>query len=153
MIDLQMRPATIDDIPELLRFWQSSAENDSRPVDSGTAVRRVIERDPDALVVAVADGEDGEDGDDGDDGRRIVGSIIAGWDGWRCHLYRLAVSPEFRRQGLGRRLIEHAEQRLTALGATRIDAMVLDGNDLGQSIWRSAGYTQQPEWSRWVKPI
>ena len=131
MTEVQIRPATNADVPELLRFWMSAAENATRPVDTAAAVDAVIARDPDA----------------------IVGSIIAGWDGWRYHLYRLAVSPEFRRQGLGRRLLEHAEARLTALGATRIDAMVLDGNELGHSIWRSSGYVPQPEWSRWVKPV
>ena len=139
MTDVQIRPATSADVPELLQFWMSAAENATRPVDTAAAVDAVIARDPDALIVAVS-------------GDTIVGSIIAGWDGWRHHLYRLAVGPEFRRQGLGRHLLEYAEARLTALGATRIDAMVLDGNELGHSIWRSSGYAPQPEWSRWVKP-
>ena len=29
--------------------------------------------------------------------------------------------------------------------------MVLDDNDLGQSIWAARGYHRQSEWSRWVK--
>ena len=39
------------------------------------------------------------------DGEHIVGSVIAGWDGWRCHLYRLAVAPARRREGIGRALL------------------------------------------------
>ncbi|MFB6610788.1 GNAT family N-acetyltransferase [Agromyces sp. NPDC056379] len=139
MADPEFRTATPDDIPEVLQFWQSSAENDTRPVDTAAAVERLIARDPDALIVAVVDGT-------------VVGSVIAGWDGWRAHLYRLAVSPEFRRRGIGNRLLEHAAAGLSQFGAARIDAMVLDGNELGQTIWQSAGYSPQPEWSRWVKP-
>jgi hypothetical protein len=48
-------------------------------------------------------------------------------------------------------LLDLAEQRLVDLGASRIDAMVLDDNHLGQSIRAARGYQPQSEWSRWVK--
>jgi len=41
------------------------------------------------------------------------------------------VHPDYRRQGGGSLLLDAAEQRLAALGATRFDAMVLEGNELG----------------------
>jgi ribosomal protein S18 acetylase RimI-like enzyme len=83
----------------------------------------------------------------------IVGTIIAGWDGWRCHLYRLAVAPHRRRAGIGRRLIAAAEERLGRQGGTRADAMVLDENQRAHGIWAAHGYSRQDEWSRWVKPL
>lgn len=135
------RPATDDDIPAILAFWTEAAENDSRPTDSADAVRRQLERDPAALVLVE------------DDSGRVVGTVIAGWDGWRAHVYRLAVHPGARRQGIGSALLEHVEARFTALGATRVDAMVLEDNALGQSIWRSAGYLPQDDWRRWVKAL
>ena len=54
---------------------------------------------------------------------------------------------------MGSRLLDQAERRLAALGATRMCAMVLDENDPGAGLWRSAGYVPQGEWSRWVKPV
>ncbi len=72
---------------------------------------------------------------------------------WRYHLYRLAVRPDARRQGVGSALLAAAERRLSALGATRVDAMVLDRNDLGQSLWRAGGYHRQDDWRRWVKTL
>ena len=137
---MEFRPAVIDDIADILALWQVAAENDSRPADDATKVRALIERDPDALELALLDG-------------RIVGSLISGWDGWRAHLYRLAVHPDQRRSGIGRALLGRAAQRLEALGATRIDAMVLQHNDLGQRIWTAEGYAPQDEWRRWVLPI
>jgi hypothetical protein len=47
--------------------------------------------------------------------------------------------------------LDAAEQCFTALGARRVDAMVLSDNELGQQAWVAAGYERQPEWSRWVK--
>jgi len=139
MIDTVLRPAKLSDVAALLSLWKVAAENDSRPTDTEDAVERLLDRDPGACLVAEQDG-------------RIVGTVIAGWDGWRAHLYRLAVHPDVRRQGVGGALLAAAAERLVALGATRLDAMVLEGNALGQSIWRSAGFVSQDEWRRWVRP-
>lgn len=140
MAPFTIRAAEPADVPAVLDLWQSSAENASRPNDTAEAVELLLARDPGALIV-VADGEE------------LVGSVIAGWTGWRAHLYRLAVRPDRRREGIGGALLQAAETRLIGLGATRLDAMVLDGNDLGERIWRAAGYTRQDDWGRWVKPV
>ena len=61
--------------------------------------------------------------------------------------------PDHRRRGIGAALLDAAHARFTALGATRVDAMVLDANDLGAAIWTSAGYERQDDWRRWVRPL
>jgi ribosomal protein S18 acetylase RimI-like enzyme len=137
---ITIRVATADDVDSLLALWAIAAENASRPRDSAEAVRSLLARDPEACLVACADGQ-------------LVGSLIAGWDGWRAHLYRLAVHPDARRRGIGRALLDAGARRLQELGATRLDAMVLDDNELGQSLWRRAGYKPQANWRRWVKPV
>ena len=70
---------------------------------------------------------------------RIVCTVIAGWDGWRCHLYRLAVAPHRRREGIGRQLVAAAEERFGVLGGTRADAMVLDDNADAHAVWSAGG--------------
>ncbi|MGS2615883.1 GNAT family N-acetyltransferase [Micromonospora sp. LZ34] len=137
---LSLRPATVAEIPAVLAFWRVAAEDAHRPADSARAVETLIARDPEALILAL-------------DGTDLVGTVIAGWDGWRCHLYRLAVAPQRRRQGIGRLLVEAAEERFRQLGGTRADAMVLDDNTLAHQAWRTCGYGRQTEWSRWVKPL
>jgi ribosomal protein S18 acetylase RimI-like enzyme len=137
---MTLRPAVRADVPGILAFWRSAAEDTHRPTDTARAVEALIARDPEALILAV-------------DGTVIAGSVIAGWDGWRCHLYRLAVAPSHRRQGIGRALLGAVEERFRQLGGTRVDAMVLDGNDLAHRAWRAGGYAPQPEWSRWVKRL
>jgi ribosomal protein S18 acetylase RimI-like enzyme len=138
--ELIFRPATAADVDPILLFWKDSAEDSNRPTDSGEAVHRLILRDPEALVLVT-------------DGDLIVGSLVIGWDGWRCHLYRLAVRPEYRRRGISTSLLQLAEARFLAAGGARADAMVLDGNDSAHHVWSRAGYTRQAEWSRWVKPL
>jgi ribosomal protein S18 acetylase RimI-like enzyme len=140
-VPYSLRSANTADVPGLLSLWVEAAENDSRPADTREAVLALLSRDPDAVIVAAAD--HGE----------LAGSIIAGWDGWRYHLYRLAVRPTWRRQGVGSALLGAAEDRFKALGATRADAMVLVSNDLGQRLWQASGYSEQAEWLRWVKTL
>ncbi|WP_067494514.1 GNAT family N-acetyltransferase [Actinoplanes sp. TFC3] len=140
MENLTVRTADAQDLGAVLRFWSAAAENANRPPDSHAALAALHLRDPDALILAV-------------DGAGIAGTVVAGWDGWRCHLYRLAVDPARRRSGIGRTLIAAAEQRFRALGGTRADAMVLDDNEGAHAIWAASGYRRQPEWSRWVKTL
>ncbi|MEY9967156.1 ribosomal protein S18 acetylase RimI-like enzyme [Streptacidiphilus sp. MAP12-16] len=139
MADLHLRSAAPADVEALLRFWKESAEGTSIS-DDPDGVSRLIARDADALIVAERDG-------------RIVGTVIAGWDGWRCSLYRLAVDPGSRRQGVARALLVAAERRFAALGGRRGDAMVLDRNELGRSAWLASGYAPDPEWTRWTKQL
>ncbi|MFJ8659454.1 GNAT family N-acetyltransferase [Streptomyces sp. NPDC093795] len=139
MIDLRIRAATRADVEAVLAFWSESAEGTSVS-DDVHGVTRLVERDPEALILAVADGV-------------IVGSVIAGWDGWRASLYRLAVLPSYRRRGISTALLRAAEERFVALGGRRVDAMVLEANETGRSLWTAAGYDRQDHWRRWVKPL
>jgi ribosomal protein S18 acetylase RimI-like enzyme len=139
-VSLVLRSAVVADVDGLLGLWREAAENADRPPDTREAVMAVLYRDPDAMIVAEQGGE-------------LVGSIIAGWDGWRCHLYRLAVRPACRRRGVASALLRAAEDRFKALGAGRADAMVLESNDRGQNLWQATGYRRQDNWRRWVKSL
>ncbi|MFD8703096.1 GNAT family N-acetyltransferase [Kitasatospora sp. NPDC059648] len=137
-----LRAAVPGEIPALLALWARAAKGTSI-TDDAAGVAALLARDPDCLIVAAA----------ADDPATPLGTVIAGWDGWRCHLYRLAVDPGHRRRGIGAALLAAAEERFVALGGRRADAMVLDDNALGHRTWQAAGYRPEPQWSRWVKPL
>ncbi|MFC7865200.1 GNAT family N-acetyltransferase [Streptomyces murinus] len=137
--ELRLRPAVPDDLDAVLAFWRTAAEGTSIS-DDRAGVERLLERDPQALILAERGGEP-------------VGTVIAGFDGWRCHLYRLAVTPERRRQGVATALLAAAEERFVRLGGRRADAMVLVRNERARYAWSAAGYAPEERWRRWVKPL
>ena len=139
-MSITFSPINKSQIQEALDFWKIHAENHSRPFDSADLVSQLIERDPDALILAIHEG-------------KIVGTVIAGWDGWRGSIYRLAVDGNLKGQGLGRQLMEKAEERLKTLGATRVNAVVNEENLAAHSFYQRLGYSKQLEWARWIKDL
>jgi len=86
----------------------------------------------------------------------LIGTVIAAWDGWRGNIYRLAVLPDYRRQGIGQHLVERAESFLSSKGARRISVLVAKDESLARSFWDTAtdtGYNQDLRIVRYVKTL
>ncbi len=132
-----IRSAVPVDLPDVVDLWDR-AGGPTRLAGRLTEANRLLERDPGALLVAEHDG-------------RVVGTLIVGWDGWRAHLYRLAVEPPARRHGIARALVAEAQARARRLGAVRLDAMVDDANDTAIGFWARIGFEPDDHDSRWSR--
>jgi GNAT superfamily N-acetyltransferase len=133
-----IRAATADDIRAVLALWERERSASAVTADTPEVVMRAIE--PGALLLAERDG-------------RLVGTLIAGWDGWRGNLYRLVVEPGHRRQGIARDLVEAGESRLRALGATRITALVGRAQPEAAAFWEATGYEDDTNVGRFVRNV
>jgi len=71
---------------------------------------------------------------------RIVGTVMAGFDGVRGWVHKVATHPDFRRKGIAHELMNAAEAGLAELGCTKLNLQVRDGNDPAASFYRSLGY-------------
>ena len=60
-----------------------------------------------------------------------------------AHLEAIVVSPSARGQGLGRRLLQRAEDRVKELGAKTLTLHVFANNQRARSLYRSHGFDEE----------
>jgi ribosomal protein S18 acetylase RimI-like enzyme len=137
--EVVVRPGRREEIPGVLGLWREAGSVPSVS-DDPASLERLLETSKDALLVAETDG-------------LVVGTIIAGWDGWRANFYRLAVLPSARRQGIALRLVADAERRLAARGARRLSAIVMSTHDPAVALWLAAGYIHDTRVGRYVRTL
>jgi ribosomal protein S18 acetylase RimI-like enzyme len=137
-VAIRLRSCRISDIPAVLELWTRAT--DGSVGDNAKAIRLRLRRDRELFLIAL-------------DGKRVIGSLIGGWDGWRATMARLAVDPAYRRRGVARRLVQRVEREFCTIGAVRVSCLVLDENRLARAFWQSAGYSHDPETVRYKKDL
>jgi ribosomal protein S18 acetylase RimI-like enzyme len=112
---------------QVVALWKSVFGYDTPHNDPGLAIDKKLEVNDGLLFVAVA-------------GTTVVGTIMAGYDGHRGWLYSLAVAPAHRRQGIGSRLVCHAESALITKGCVKINLQILEDNASVAAFYAALGY-------------
>jgi ribosomal protein S18 acetylase RimI-like enzyme len=133
---VEIRNAVLGDVDEIVELWRQFG-GPTRSLGQHDEARALLARDRDALIVACIDSAG------------VIGSLIVGWDGWRCHLYRLVVHPDHRRGGVAGRLLAEGRRRAVALGAARLDAMVHRDNESAIAFWQAQDFELQDDDARW----
>jgi ribosomal protein S18 acetylase RimI-like enzyme len=138
--DIRVRRCAHDDVDAVLRLWSLTRSRNASVPDRREDVESLLDGGPAALLVAEAADE-------------VVGAVIAGWDGWRGNIYRLAVHEDYRRLGVGLRLIRAAESYFREQGGRRVTALVAFDDAAAGAFWDAAGYPQDHEIGRRVRNI
>ena len=97
-------------------------------------IRRKLQVQPELFLVAA-------------DGSGLVGTVMAGYDGHRGWLYYLASDPARRGEGIARRLVAEAEERLEAMGCPKVQLMVRPENGVAQGFYDALGYEPFDIWA------
>ena len=124
----------------MLALWQA-AEALPTNTDDGAAIRLLIAHPAAVLLLAL-------------EADLLVGTVIAGFDGWRGGIYRLAVRPSHRRRGIAGTLVAEAARRLEAFGARRLAAFARAEEAHALAFWDSgagAGFERGPDYVRYVR--
>lgn len=122
----RIRPCTDEDCDAIAALWRKAGL--TRPWNDPAADFRRCRETPTAeLFVAELGGA-------------AVGSVMAGTDGHRGWVYYLAVDPEVRRNGLGRRLMRRAEKWLKEAGAPKVQLMIRPENGPVRAFYHTLGY-------------
>jgi ribosomal protein S18 acetylase RimI-like enzyme len=129
---LVIRPFDRNDTEAVLAVWcdafpQYDAEDAPAHRDPRRSIEMKLATQPELFFVAVHES-------------RLVGTLMAGYDGHRGWLYSLGVVPDARRLGIGRALLAHAEAALAARGCRKVNLQVLPGNDDACRFYGALGY-------------
>ena len=125
--DFTIRQFQSSDTDQLIELWQQvlpATQPWNNPVEM---LDRKLRQDDGLIWVAERDD-------------RIVGGVMAGYDGVRGWVYSLAVKPEHRIIGIGSQLIETAESALLALGCPKVNLQVRSTNLAVIEFYRQCGY-------------
>ena len=133
MEEIRIQPMTIGDYDEVRALWMTISGFGIRALDDSPAdIRRFILRNPTTSVVARA-------------GERIVGSILCGSDGRQGALYHVCVAREYRRRGIGTRMVGYCMQQLKLMGINKVSLIAFVRNDAGNAFWKQIGWTRKTD--------
>lgn len=101
----------------LLRAWNDPKKD----------IQRKLSVRPDLFLVGTIDG-------------KVVATVMVGYEGHRGWINYLGVCPDHQRQGLGRKIMQAAEQRLRDCGAPKVNLQVRSGNQQVINFYKSVGF-------------
>lgn len=127
----RIRPFEARDESEVVALWRVVFAADPPRNEPRRVIARKQQLADDLLLVAELDG-------------RVIGTVIAGYDGYRGWLYHLAVEGSHRRRGFGRALVREAEARLRARGCIKVNLQVRETNGDVVAFYRRIGYGVEP---------
>jgi RimJ/RimL family protein N-acetyltransferase len=134
-----IRDCRQQDVEAVLELWRQCGATLSI-TDTPADLRPLVAAEPAKALVAEVGG-------------RLVGSIIGTFDGWRGNIYRLAVHPDYRRQGIARALTTEVERRFADQSVRRITALVEKENSAAMTFWEALGYRVDERIVRRVRTI
>jgi len=130
---IAIRAFTLADEDAVVALWEEAGL--TRPWNDPRAdIRRKLTVQPELFLVA-------EEED------RVVGTVMAGYDGHRGWLYYLAAAASHRSRGIGRALVAEAERLLEEMGCPKVQLMVRPDNTGARGFYDALGYEPFDTWA------
>lgn len=126
--EVTVRELRAEDYDALAALWREAGlPFRPRGRDTREAIARQLREATAAYLVAEA-------------GDTVVGAVLGSHDGRKGWINRLAVSPAYRRRGIGARLVAEVERRLAALGIEIFACLIEDWNEDSLATFQKLGY-------------
>lgn len=128
-----IRVMTIEDYAGVYDLWiHTPGMGLNTTDDSQEGIDKYLKRNPTTCFVAEAEG-------------RIIGVIMSGHDGRRGFIHHTAVLPAYRKQGIARKLVDHAMNALEREGIHRVALVAFQSNEAGNGFWEHIGFTSRDD--------
>ena len=115
---------------QVISLWKEVFGYEKDHNDPGLVIDKKLEVKDGLFFVAVND-------------QTILGTAMAGYDGHRGWIYSIAVSPDYRNQGIGTSLLSFVEKKLSELGCMKINLQIMEGNEVVEGFYLKNGYNTE----------
>ena len=127
-MDIKYRLMTIEDYEQAYALWLECGNGLNDKDDSVEGIAKYLKRNPTTSFVATCD-------------EKVVGVLLCGHDGRRGIIQHACVSPDYRRLGIGQKLVSLGLDALKAEGITKVLLVAFKKNEGGNAFWESQGFT------------
>lgn len=127
-MNIEYRLMNIEDYEQAYDLWLLCGNGLNNKDDSREGIDKYLKRNPATSFVAVCE-------------EKVVGVILCGHDGRRGIIQHACVSPEYRRFGIGSKLVDLALEALKAEGINKVLLVAFKKNEGGNKFWESQGFT------------
>ena len=125
---IEYRLMSIEDYKQCYDLWIKCGNGLNDKDDSREGIDKYLKRNPTTSFVATCD-------------EMAVGVILCGHDGRRGIIQHACVSPDYRRLGIGNRLVELALEALKKEGINKVLLVAFKKNEGGNAFWEAQGFT------------
>lgn len=139
-MSIKISQFTIDAYEQVMAMWTDIPGIGLSDADTKENINRYLDRNPGMSFSAEKDD-------------RIVGAVLCGHDGRRGYIHHLAVHANYRRQGIGRKLIDNCISALENIGIKKCHLFIFNDNTVGMRFWESLAWSYRSDISVISKTI
>lgn len=135
-----VRPFDIADEDAVVALWERTFPDDPPWNEPRVMIRRKLTVQPELFLIAETNQSSDAARGSTADAARLVGTVLAGFDGVRGWIHHLAVDDRERRAGIGTKLMREAECGLAGIGCPKVNLQVRATNAEVIAFYRALGY-------------
>ena len=127
---MSIRSYQAQDKAAVIALWQALFPDDPPWNEPAAIIAAKLTVQPELFLVSIEDD-------------RLTGTVLAGFDGVRGWIHKLAVEPDSQSRGTGSQLMAAAEAELAALGCCKVNLQVRASNAAVVDFYTKAGYQEE----------
>ena len=127
-MEINISKFTIESYDRVLNLWKQCEGIGLSDSDSKENIQLYLDRNPGMSFIAELNNQ-------------LVGAVLSGHDGRRGYIHHLAVSPNYRRQGIAKLLVSRCLEELKKSGILKCHILMFNNNKTALKFWESIGWS------------
>lgn len=126
-------PFDLEKYDEVYALWMRTKNMGFNNVDdSFDGIKKLVMKNPLTCFMAEENG-------------KIIGTVLAGNDGRRGYVYHLCVDENFRKQGIGKKMMDTMIDGMKKEGISKVALVVFAYNDSANAFYEKIGFIKRDD--------